>query len=101
MDFQTALNNWLNKVNAMLLAHHAERKFTIPPTQVSIDPGGKKYLRVVSSSGAHDRSAYAFIEVATGNVLKPDGWKGPAKGARGNIYTENLGVGAYGAHYAR
>ena len=71
---------------------------------LSFDRGGKKYLRVVESdaSGSH-RSVFCFVEIATGNILKADGWKTPAKGVRGNICDPNFsigrGVSEYGAAY--
>lgn len=49
---------------------------------------GPKYVRVFYGSDRQGgpRYAYCFVEKATGNILKADGWKRPAKGARGNIY---------------
>ena len=46
---------------------------------------GDKYIRVVRNDGV-SKSAHSFIEKAKRDVFKPDGWKRPAKGARGNIY---------------
>ncbi len=43
---------------------------------------------VVTAEGTARRvvaSAYCFIDKATGDILKPAGFKGPAKGIRGNI----------------
>jgi len=65
---------------------------------------GKKFIRIVQydpSSG----SAFCFLD-ADGNVLKPDGWKRPAKGIRGNIlndpnYSIGKGLSRYGAAYLR
>lgn len=106
MDFQTALNNWLTKAQKLVTDHELKSFPKLVEigggTTLSIDPGGKKFIRIVASQyNGKSRSAFAFIDIATGDVLKPDGWKRPAKGARGNIYTENLGIGAYGALYAR
>ena len=48
---------------------------------------GPRYVRVVAeSTGPLSRSAWAFVDKTTGNILKPAGWKAPAKGARGSIY---------------
>lgn len=44
------------------------------------------------------RSAHAFIDKTTGDVLKPAGWKTPAKGSRGNIHDERNGLGRMGPH---
>lgn len=61
---------------------------------------GKKYIRVVED----DARVFLFVDKTTGNILKPAGWKAPAKHARGNIFddTKGLGqVGLYGPAYLR
>lgn len=70
---------------------------------------GPKFTRVVSvgkvNGQVNSRSAYAFIENATGDLYKSAGWKGPAKNApkRGNIRngTWKQWCGTYGIHSAR
>lgn len=47
---------------------------------------GRKFLRVVTAYGQHHRSAWGFVDVATGEIFKAASWKAPAKGARGNLY---------------
>lgn len=43
---------------------------------------GRKYAKVVQCSGGVSRSVHGFVEIATGAVLKPEGWAKPAKGVR-------------------
>jgi hypothetical protein len=43
-------------------------------------------------------SVHAFVDRTTGDVLKPSGYKVPAKGARGNIFDENNGLGHMGSY---
>jgi hypothetical protein len=50
-------------------------------TTYSVDPTGRKYLRLVVTSWG-SRSVHAFLEVATGDLFKAAGWTGPAAGAR-------------------
>ena len=70
-----------------------------PPTLHYSD--GEKYIRVTRvDAGSKTGSAHAFIDKATGDVLKPDGYKRPAKGARGNIHTGDFGVNEHGANYS-
>ena len=60
---------------------------------------GKRYVRV-----CHGGSAYCFVDKTNGDVLKPAGWKAPAKHARGNIFDEANGLatmGPYGPAYLR
>jgi predicted hydrocarbon binding protein len=48
---------------------------------------GKRYARVFKVDGYHNgRSAYCFIDMTNGNILKAAGWKAPApNGVRGHI----------------
>jgi len=45
---------------------------------------GKRFIRLVTGEPGH-RHVHAFVEIATGDLLKAAGWKAPAKGARGNL----------------
>ncbi len=46
---------------------------------------GKRFIRLVQGRAAGHASVHAFIDIATGDLLKAAGWKAPAKGARGNV----------------
>ena len=52
---------------------------------------GRKYAKLLSNNGG---AAWAFIDMATGDLLKAASWSAPAKHARGNIATA-----AYGSNY--
>jgi hypothetical protein len=54
---------------------------------------GKVRVRIV-----HDGSARAFVDYATGDVLKCAGWAKPAKHARGNIFDAHNGAEFEGTH---
>lgn len=65
---------------------------------------GRRFIRIVKELGNDQRSAFCFIEKATGNVFKPAGWKSPTtKHVRGNIYSkpsaEAYGVTLHGTVY--
>jgi len=104
--FEAALARFLAAAQVNLASHYA----TNYPNLVKIGQvdhleamEGVKYVRIVRTDGI-GRSAYCFIEKSTGNVLKCDGYKRPAKGVRGSIYSqtfEGYGVTVYGAVYAR
>lgn len=51
---------------------------------------GKRYVRIVSVSPG-SRSAWAFVDMTNGFVMKADGWKRPAKGPRGSIFDQHKG----------
>lgn len=81
--------NWHNKVAKLV---HSER----PECNISID-ANIKYIKVVCEY-LGQRSAFCFVDTE-GNIYKSASWNKPAKGIRGNIYTDNLGVDAYGGLY--
>lgn len=59
---------------------------------------GRKYARLVTQRDGAPRSAMGFIDMTNGDILKADGWKAPAKHARGNIRkgdVSNLWNGAF------
>ena len=37
----------------------------------------------------NSKRVWAFVDKINGDILKPEGWKKPAKHARGNIYDED------------
>ena len=45
---------------------------------------GSKYFKVEMLSRG-SRSVYCFINKRNGDILKPAGWSGPAKGRRGSV----------------
>lgn len=93
---------WLERAQKLVTDNYTRLYQNVQPPVLEAGDRGVKYVRIVSRDlKAKTGSAFAFVEIATGDVLKPDGWKRPAKGKRGNIYdTEALGVGMNGAHYA-
>lgn len=79
-EFQIALQ-------AKVRAAYAETGPALIPTILLMR--GPRYTRIVRSlvvdGETIERSAYGFIENDSGRLLKADGWKSPAKGARGNL----------------
>ncbi len=81
--FDTALASYLKALQAQANRDYATGVVTPPVYEVQ---EGRKYLRLVRrETYGHGVSAFAFVCKATGAIFKPAGWKGPAKGARGNI----------------
>ena len=86
MDFNAALKDFLAaldaagaKVNATMTSFPEgyHKPFTVE--------AGSKFLRIVSTAGG-SRSVHCFVRKEDGAVLKPAGWKAPAKGERANIF---------------
>lgn len=44
---------------------------------------GRKFWRI-----CHGSSVFAFFEIATGKIIKPAGWKAPAKRANGELQSK-------------
>ena len=91
MDFDAALTAWLARCQERIDKHYAAHcpRLTIPHLEVMRGP---KFLRIVRADGT-SRSAFAFVEKATGNVYKPKSWKGPTRNfARGSIYGDHGGM---------
>jgi len=92
-----------SKLAVMLAEHHAAAK------NVGDAPGivaqvGPRYARLALRDGMHGGfSAYGFVDLTNGDLLKSAGWKAPAKGKRGNIFAENPlgGCTPYGMEYRR
>lgn len=73
---------------------------------------GKRYIRIVAETGMEhlsyksgevtfQRSAWGFIDMTNGDILKAATWKAPAKHARGNIYNAEYTLTPYGPPYLR
>jgi hypothetical protein len=95
MDFSTALCNFITRINQDTEKH--AQKFEnmkwgeyFKPVEIK---RGQKNVKVIQLNGS-SRSAYCFVEIATGDIFMAAGWNAPAKGARGNIYQLDKLAGA-------
>lgn len=60
---------------------------------------GKRYAKIICEG-----SAFCFVDLTTGDVLKSASWSAPAKGSRGNIFDIHNGlkrIRRYGPEYNR
>lgn len=104
------------RCQAVLNAHTAANFSNLEPDLLEFDyASAQKFCRVVSRhryknpdtgvvTTGDGGSAWCFINLENGDVLKPDGWKRPAKHARGNILDADGGVkhiGPYGPAYLK
>jgi hypothetical protein len=102
-DVENALERFVEGVQATVAAHYAKVFPRLEPPEFSVDPGAKKYARVVQNDGTQ-RSVFCFVDLINGDILKAAGWKAPAKHARGSVLTPDYGVsqvGVYGPRYLR
>jgi hypothetical protein len=89
--------NCQDKINSYFKATYEH----VAPGTLVVMPG-KKYVRIVNQDTV-SRSAWAFVDIATGDILKAASWKVPAKHSRGNIYKPEswVAVTAFGPAYLR
>lgn len=101
IGFEHALARWLAGVTEATRDYYRAQFPTLVAPMFTTERG-MRYVRVVTvQPGRGGRSAYCFVDMTTGDLLKPHGWKGPAKGARGSIYAADslAGCGPYGVAY--
>lgn len=89
---------WLERVNEWRKARHEARFSNLPYRPVEVAEGGRKYAKIVDTSGV-----YCFVERATGHIYKAKSYKAPETNfPRGSIFVNDIAhaVGDYGANYA-
>lgn len=107
--FESTLESFVDEVNEMI---EEEWDYTYADAPVvSIDTGGRSYVRLVKGGKGHQNGMYCFVRKAenaakgsrVGDILKAASWKSPADHARGNIFDDNRmnAVTTYGAVYMR
>lgn len=101
-DFQKAITSFVEGCKAIHKKGLEELGCTQPYDAKWELNYGPRYVRVVRADP--QRSVHCFVERSTGAVLKAEGWKKPAKHARGNIYDDKNGLGRmdrFGPAYLR
>ncbi len=89
---EAATATWMEGCQHIINQHWSRSGYTHAPAPVLAIQKGKRYLRIVNMERGQCASVYAFIDLENGNVLKPAGFKAPAKHARGNVLDENNGL---------
>ena len=98
--FDAAVERFLTGVRAAN-AEYFKRFENLTPDEYRLDPL-QRYLRITRTT-IHERDGvktdnqtmvFCFIEYTTGLVFKPEGWKKPAKHARGDIFSDQHGMEA-------
>ena len=106
--FEVRLNEFLEGCQKIVDKNYTDNSYQ---PKLSVTSIGKKNAKIIielypDKDNPIDRQAsvWAFVDVASGNILKPASFRAPAKGARGNIYNENCDlhlISAYGPAYLR
>ena len=98
------VNSFVAGAQNIINQDHAQNYPSLTPPSLEVrNPDAPRYLAVdrverTPNGAINSRSVHSFIDRSTGDVLKPAGWKTPAKGVRGNIHDENNGLGRMGPH---
>ncbi len=106
--FEKALQHFVEKLQEMVNKHSGRYEY-LKPNKISVDPNGKKYLRIITTRINNDgsegqRSVHCFINMENGDILKSKSWKAPdLKNPRGNIYSPDCmkAVTVHGAVYLK
>lgn len=97
-----ALNEFVASVNAML----SEANKGLSTGYVVEASVGKKNAKIIRTN-VHKgvvtdiRSAFCFVDMSNGDILKAASWSAPAKHARGNIANGAKDLTRFGAIYLR
>ena len=97
-DFETTLIHFINEWEDRVRPHW-EREFSNLEFKPLTYTKGRKYAKIIQEGSR----VVAFVDMKTGDIFKPAGWKAPAKHARGNLFSEQGGFeatyGAEGGHF--
>lgn len=101
MNITEQIETFRVALEKMLVQHYAERFAILAPPSVEISTG-KRFARIIKKDGS-SISAYGFIDLVNGDLLKAASWKAPAMHARGNIFNQDMlsGCGPYGMAYLK
>lgn len=116
-DFETAMEKFIENVTTIKREYNKRFYSEMAKTREPLveTAGGRKFIRVASyeihnpTGERTSNGVYCFVATTdgsnkklgpykAGDVFKPDGWAGPAKGARGNIFDEHGGISRMGPH---
>lgn len=114
-EFDAAFNTWMEGAQKVIDNHWERMKFTHAKPPLLVANRGSRYIAIQRIDRDKDGvlmsdrgSAHAFIDLTggkvqgapsmRGDVLKPAGWKAPAKWARGNIFDAHNGLSMMGPH---
>lgn len=100
MNYDKALDNFLDKLQDRENRFHAEHFPTLTPGRFEAMEG-RKYDRVIQVAENGSQRAYCWVDKATGGILKGNWKKVEDKRPRGSIYNEDPleGTNVYGVDY--
>ena len=100
MDIKKQIKKYVQVVQTKSDLHYAPTGLDCPKIHALM---GRKYAKLVIRGLSGD-CVHTFVNMGNGDILKSASWNAPAKHARGNIFSEDIGASAvdhFGAHYLR
>ncbi len=93
--FRKTMEEFRQEIETMCRKPYVDGELTyMKPEELHIDlEYGSKNVRIVKreqregEERPNHRSAFGFVEISSGNILKANGWKSPHPTPRGNIYS--------------
>lgn len=117
MDYTEALNRFVAELKAASDADYAKNFPSQTPCDFEVEPGRNydRIVRVRHASYGPQGSVHSFVirkatntkslgQTRVGDIHKAASWSGPAKGARGTIFTNNpadYNCNIYGTNYRK
>lgn len=96
-EFKQAFDKYFAGCEKIYNDYHAQMGYAESNKNKFDFTKGRRYVKVLQIMGGNQRSVHSFVDMKEGatygNVLKAAGWNAPAKGARGNIFDKNDGLG--------
>ena len=99
-DLDDRLQTFLAKVQDKVNSYYKEGAESAPTITLK---KSRRYAKLITENYSQ-KSAFCFVDLTNGDILKCASWSAPAKGARGNIQSEDFGLSCitqYGAKYLR
>ena len=81
---EDGVNAYVNTVNTVMMKGEFAKQYKERKKELRAR-AANKYWRIEIFEFGKASSIHAFVDKETGDILKPAGWKAPAKGPRGNV----------------
>jgi hypothetical protein len=97
---QEMLTEFLEKCQK-IMDEYRIKNFGLITREVLVVQMGRRNAKIVRKPETLPQkggSAWAFIDMTNGDVLKPASWNTPARHARGNLFDDQKGMGMIGPY---
>lgn len=94
--FEKCMELYLQRLSEIYKRWYESNGYTAPMSIPTFSyKMGKVNAKVIQTETfGSGECVHSFVKIETGDILKPAGWKAPAKGVRGSIYSPFNGAEA-------